>query len=121
MIKYNVYSLIIGLYKVRHCLFFWLKCDSPSDDKNPTGSSASLTDGIDLVHKNDAWLVVSSVVEHLSDQPGTLTDVLVHNRAGHHLWRTHTHRYHQLTDCTAVCQHTLKLVTTLTLRKLQSS
>lgn len=64
---------------------FWLKCDSPSDDKNPTGSSASLTDGIDLVHKNDAWLVVSSVVEHLSDQPGTLTDVLVHNRAGHHL------------------------------------
>lgn len=45
------------------------------------GKAASLTDGIDLIHKDDAWLVVPSIVEHLSDQPGTFTDVLVYDGA----------------------------------------
>lgn len=44
-----------------------------------------LTDGINLIHKDDAWLVVSGIVEHLSDEPCTLTDVLVHNGARHDL------------------------------------
>ena len=43
----------------------------------------SSTNGVDLVHEDDARLVVSRVVEHLPDQPGRLTDVLVHDSAGH--------------------------------------
>lgn len=46
-----------------------------------------LTDGIDLIHEDDAGLVVTGVVEHLSDQPSALTDVLVYDGAGHHLQR----------------------------------
>lgn len=49
------------------------------------GKQVALTDGIDLIHEDDAWLVVTGVVEHLSDQPSTLTDVFIHDRAGHHL------------------------------------
>lgn len=50
-----------------------------------TEKAASLTNGIDFIHKDDAWLVVSSIVEHLSYQPGTFTYVLVYNGARHHL------------------------------------
>lgn len=46
---------------------------------------AWLTDGIDLIHKDDAGLVVTGVVEHLSDEPSALADVLIHDGAGHHL------------------------------------
>ncbi len=45
----------------------------------------SITDSIDLIHEDNAGLMVSSVVEHLSDESGTLTNVLVNNGAGHHL------------------------------------
>lgn len=45
----------------------------------------SLTDGIDLIHEDDARLMVPRIVEHFSDQPRTFTDVLVYNGAGHHL------------------------------------
>lgn len=45
----------------------------------------SLTNGIDLIHEDDARLMVPCVVEHFSDQPCTFTDVLVYNGAGHHL------------------------------------
>lgn len=55
-----------------------------------SGKAASLTDGINLIHKDDAWLVVPGIVEHLSDEPGALTDVLVYNGAGHHLQHTQT-------------------------------
>lgn len=44
-----------------------------------------LTDGIDLVHEYDTGLVVTSIVEHLSNQAGTLTDVLVHNGTRYNL------------------------------------
>ena len=40
------------------------------------------TDGVDLVHEDDARLVVSGIVEHLPDQPRRLSNVLVHNRTG---------------------------------------
>lgn len=45
----------------------------------------SITDSIDLIHEDNAGLMVSGVVEHLSDESGTLTNVLVNNGAGHHL------------------------------------
>lgn len=44
-----------------------------------------LTDGVYLIHKDDAGLVVPGVVEHLPDEPGTLSNVLIHNGAGHNL------------------------------------
>ena len=49
------------------------------------------TDGVDLVHEDDAGLVVAGVVEHLSDESGTLPNVLIHDGAGHHLETNHTH------------------------------
>ena len=36
-------------------------------------------DGVNLVHEDDARLVVPGVVEHLPDQPGALSYVLVHD------------------------------------------
>lgn len=45
------------------------------------------TDGVNLVHENDAGLMVAGVIEHLSNQPGALADVLVHDCAGNHLER----------------------------------
>lgn len=50
----------------------------------------SLTNSINLIHKDDAWLMVPCIVEHFSDQPCTLTNVLVYYGAGHHLQGTHT-------------------------------
>lgn len=44
-----------------------------------------LTDGVDLVHEDDAGLVVPGIVEHLPDEPGALSNVLIHNGAGHNL------------------------------------
>ena len=49
------------------------------------------TDGVDLVHEDDAGLVVAGVVEHLSDESGALPNVLIHDGAGHHLETNHTH------------------------------
>ena len=65
-----------------------LKCLSPKTKKR-TGFSGWLTDGVDLIHKDDAWLMVSGIVEHLSDQSGTFTDVLINDGAGHHLKHSH--------------------------------
>lgn len=45
----------------------------------------SITNSIDLIHEDNAWLMVSGIVEHLSDESGTLTNVLVNNGAGHNL------------------------------------
>ena len=39
-------------------------------------------DGVNLVHEDDARLVVPCIVEHLPDQAGRLSNVLVHDRAG---------------------------------------
>lgn len=50
-----------------------------------TEKAVSLTDCINFIHEDDAWLVVPSIVEHLSDQPGTFTYVFVYNGARHHL------------------------------------
>lgn len=45
----------------------------------------SITNSINLVHEDNAGLMVSGIVEHLSDESGTLTNVLVNNGAGHNL------------------------------------
>lgn len=50
-----------------------------------SGHPPGLTDSIDLVHENDTGLVISGVIEHLSDQPRAFADVLVHYGARHHL------------------------------------
>lgn len=42
-------------------------------------------DGIDFVHEDDTWLVVASIVEHLTNEASRLTDVLVNDSAGHDL------------------------------------
>ena len=42
-------------------------------------AESSSTNSINLVHKNNTGLVISCIVEHLSDQPGWLSNVLVHN------------------------------------------
>lgn len=62
----------------------------------------ALTDGINLIHEDDAWLVVTGVVEHLSDQPSTLTDVFIHDRAGHHL------QHFQTSDSQVLGQKTIQ-------------
>lgn len=49
------------------------------------------TDGIDLVHEDDAGLVVSGVVKHLSDQTGALSNVFINYGARHHLQHRQTH------------------------------
>ena len=43
------------------------------------------TDGINLVHENDARLVVPSETKHLTDNPGRLSDVLINNGRRHDL------------------------------------
>mmetsp|Transcript_21570 Transcript_21570/g.31297 ORF Transcript_21570/g.31297 Transcript_21570/m.31297 type:complete len:270 (-) Transcript_21570:196-1005(-) len=43
------------------------------------------SNGIHLVHENDAGLVVLGVPEHLANHAGRLANVLVHNRRSHHL------------------------------------
>lgn len=84
---------------------------------NMTVFSVSLTNGVNLIHKDDAWLVVPGIVEHFSDQSGTFPNVFIHNGAGHHL----QHKHHYLIVCTAVWCYDLAVDQTLTLRKLQSS
>lgn len=42
----------------------------------------SRTDGINLVHEDDAGLVLASVAKHLADDAGRLADVLVDDRRG---------------------------------------
>lgn len=75
-----------------------------------------LTDGVNLVHEDDAGLVVSGIVEHLSDQPGAFTDVFVHDGTGDHL----QHRDSQVrTGETTLMM--MMMVVTLTFRKLQSN
>lgn len=46
---------------------------------------AWFTDGIYLVHEDDARLMIACIVEHLPNEPGTLANVLVDDRARHHL------------------------------------
>lgn len=70
----------LGLFKQNSGQIFFL---GPKGIKSIT----TLTDGINLVHEDDARLMVPGIVEHLSDQPGTLTNVLINYRAGHHLER----------------------------------
>ena len=41
--------------------------------------------GVDLVHKNDAGLVLLGIGEHFADDSGRLADVLVHDGRGHDL------------------------------------
>lgn len=38
----------------------------------------SLTNSIYLIHENDTRLMISGIIEHLSDQSSTFTNVLVH-------------------------------------------
>lgn len=45
-----------------------------------------VTNGVNLVHEDNARLVVPCIVEHLPDETGTLTNVLIHNGTGHHLF-----------------------------------
>ena len=47
---------------------------------SPSTMIRQQTDGVDLVHEDDARLMVSCVAEHLADQTGALADVLVDNR-----------------------------------------
>lgn len=47
--------------------------------------SGLLTNSINLIHEDDTGLVIPGVVEHLSDQPGALPNVLVNYRTGDHL------------------------------------
>ena len=44
-----------------------------------------LTDGINFVHKDNAWLVISSITKHLTNKAGTLPDIFVNNGTRHHL------------------------------------
>ena len=48
-------------------------------------AEAAPADGVDLVHEDDAGLVLPRVPEHLPDQPRALPDVLVHDGRGDHL------------------------------------
>ena len=43
---------------------------------------AAAADGVDLVHEDDARLVLLGVAEHLADQAGGLADVLVNDGGG---------------------------------------
>ena len=44
---------------------------------------SSTSDGINLIHEDDAGLVVASIVEHLTDKTGALADVLVYDGGGY--------------------------------------
>lgn len=48
-------------------------------------AEAPAADGVDLVHEDDAGLVLLGVPKHLADQPRALADVLVHDGRRHHL------------------------------------
>ena len=48
-------------------------------------AEALAPNGIDLIHEDDAGLVLLGIAEHLADEPRALPDVLVHDRGGHHL------------------------------------
>mmetsp|Transcript_148811 Transcript_148811/g.414611 ORF Transcript_148811/g.414611 Transcript_148811/m.414611 type:complete len:336 (-) Transcript_148811:8-1015(-) len=52
---------------------------------------APAADGVDLIHEDDARLVVPCVREHLADDARALADVLVHDRRGHDLDEVHGH------------------------------
>ncbi len=43
------------------------------------------TNSINLVHENDAWLMLLCIAKHLPDQSGALSNVLVHYGAGYNL------------------------------------
>ena len=55
----------------------------------PVGRGAlaepATSDRINLVHEYDTGLVIARVVEHFSDEPRTLADILVHNGRGDNL------------------------------------
>lgn len=77
------------------------------------------TNGINLIHEDDTRLVVPSIVEHLPDETGTLTNVLIHNGTGHHLLMERL-----LGTCitkTYLLHNNYCIQKKLTLRKLQSS
>ena len=42
-------------------------------------AEAPAADGVDLIHEDDAGLVLLGVPKHLADQPRALADVLVHD------------------------------------------
>ena len=48
-------------------------------------AEALAANGIDLVHKDDAGLVLTRIAEHFTDQARRLTNVFVHNGGGDHL------------------------------------
>ncbi len=51
------------------------------------------TNGINFIHEDYAGLVISRVTKHLSDQPGTLTDVFVNDCTWYNLvlrWTAHS-------------------------------
>lgn len=45
----------------------------------------SLTNCINFIHKDDAGLMISCVVEHFSNEPSALSDVLVNNGTRYYL------------------------------------
>lgn len=45
----------------------------------------SLTNCINFIHKDDAGLMISCVVEHFSNEPSTFSNVLVNNSARYYL------------------------------------
>ena len=47
-------------------------------------AEALTADGVDLVHEDDARLVLPGVAKHLANQPRGLADVLVHDGGGDH-------------------------------------
>ena len=48
------------------------------------------TYSIDLIHENNAWLVISRVAKHLANQTSALPDVFVNDRTRHNL-QTNVH------------------------------
>lgn len=61
--------------------------ESPLDLPVCTGSFAESapSNGINLIHENDARLMLLGIPKHLSDQASTLANVLVHNGTRHNL------------------------------------
>mmetsp|Transcript_28829 Transcript_28829/g.81222 ORF Transcript_28829/g.81222 Transcript_28829/m.81222 type:complete len:254 (-) Transcript_28829:479-1240(-) len=48
-------------------------------------AEAAATDGVNLVHEDDAGLVVAGVAKHLTDEARALANILVDNGRGNHL------------------------------------
>jgi len=44
-----------------------------------------VTYSINFVHKYNAWLMISCIGKHFSDQPGTLSNILINNGTRHNL------------------------------------